>query len=78
MPRAKAMQIYKARPITWDVRFTSPQFFLKTTNKVTATSNTIIMGLTYNGGNDTTANVPSIEPIKVKGSNLRTRLKSTM
>ena len=36
------------------------------------------MGFTYKGGNDTTAKVPSMDPINVKGSNLRTREKSTM
>ena len=38
----------------------------------------MIIGLTYSGGNDTTAKVPSIEPIKVKGNSLRTSLKSTI
>ena len=72
------MQIYNVRPITLEVRFTSPQFFLNTTNNVTATSNTMIIGLTYSVGSDTTAIVPSIEPINVKGNNLRTKPKSTI
>ena len=38
----------------------------------------MIIGLTYSGGNDTTAKVPSIEPIKVNGSSFRTSLKSTI
>ena len=78
MPRAKAMQIYNAFPATAEVRFISPQSFLNTTKSVTQTSRTIIIGFTYKGGNDTTAKVPSMDPINVKGSNLRTREKSTI
>ncbi len=79
MPRAKAMQIYNAFPATAEVRFISPQSFLNTTKSVTQTSRTIIIGFTYKGGNDTTAKGTNHRTYKCKkGSNLRTREKSTM